>query len=56
MGQRDADEPAAAVDRRPCVDRIAAMPAKHRKNVPIASASIDRAVLIEVLSDKPEGG
>jgi hypothetical protein len=36
-----------------CVDKIAAMPAKHRKNVPRASTSINRVVLIEVLSDKP---
>jgi hypothetical protein len=34
------------------VETIAAIPAKHRKNVPINSASITRVVLIEIPSHK----
>ena len=48
MGQRDADQAGAAADRA-SVETIAAMPAKHRKNVPIASAKSCLTVFIGLL-------
>ena len=43
MRQRDAHQSAPLL-MGGCVERIAAMPAKHRKNVPSASATSFRVV------------